>query len=299
MVKRGKSVNLFLLNGTPTGVIKCTMSNWIGTALKIPRSEIENVKTREELKNSSVYFLFGESEDESKPSVYIGQASARKNKDGVITRLFEHNKDESKDYWSNDAVVFTTTQNIFGSTEITYLENRFYNLAKDAGRYSVKNKNEPSRGNVTEEKESELEEFIEYATIMLGTLGYPVFIPVIDRSNDSTIENKENTVNFYLNRKITRSGITVNGIMRITSEGYVVLKGSLINPTDSISIPEKIKLMRKTVNIDSNNILQEDVLFKSPSYAGAFVIGGHINGQKEWKLDNKVTLSEYESKTAN
>jgi len=33
---RGKSVNLFLMDGTPTRRIKCTLSNWTGVAYKIP-----------------------------------------------------------------------------------------------------------------------------------------------------------------------------------------------------------------------------------------------------------------------
>ncbi|WNW25704.1 hypothetical protein RS399_07525 [Bacillus inaquosorum] len=36
-------------------------------------------------------------------------------------------------------------------------------MAKVAERYEVKNSNEPMIGNITEEKQSELEEFIEYA----------------------------------------------------------------------------------------------------------------------------------------
>jgi hypothetical protein len=36
----------------------------------------------------------------------------------------------------------------------------------------------PSAGNITEEKESELEEFIEYAIIVMGTLGHKVFEPL-------------------------------------------------------------------------------------------------------------------------
>jgi hypothetical protein len=61
--------------------------------------------------------------------------------------------------------------NFYGSTEISYLENRFCNLAMEAKRYEVKNGNDPTSGNVTEEKESELEEFIDYARIIMETLG--------------------------------------------------------------------------------------------------------------------------------
>jgi len=43
-------------------------------------------------------------------------------------------------------------------------------------RYLVKNGNDPTSGNITEEKESELEEFIDNAEIVMGTLGHKVFL---------------------------------------------------------------------------------------------------------------------------
>jgi hypothetical protein len=36
--------------------------------------------------------------------------------------------------------------------------------------------------------------------------------------------------------------------------------------------------------------LQEDLLFSSPSYAAAFVIGGNANGLTEWKMENGSKL---------
>ena len=51
---------------------------------------------------------------------------------------------------------------------------------------------------------------------------------------------------------------------------------------------------RKKANIDDNNILQEDILFKSPSYAAAFVIGGHVNGLVSWKTKDGKTLKDIE-----
>lgn len=71
--------------------------------------------------------------------------------------------------------MFTTSNNSFGPTEISYLENRFCNLAIQANRYNVKNGNDPNPGNITEETESELEEFIDYAKIVMGALGHKVF----------------------------------------------------------------------------------------------------------------------------
>ena len=52
-----------------------------------------------------------------------------------------------------------------------------------------------------------------------------------------------------------------------------------------------IKLKDK---IDENNILQEDILFNSPSYAAAFVIGGHINGPAYWKDETGKALKDLE-----
>ena len=64
---------------------------------------------------------------------------------------------------------------------------------------------------------------------------------------------------------------------------------------DSASIPPGIKEARQKASIDTAKILQEDVLFHSPSYAAAFVIGGHVNGLTEWKTTDGKTLKELDS----
>lgn len=109
--------------------------------------------------------------------IYIGQAGARKNGEGLLNRLQEHKRNPEKDYWT-EALAITTTDDTFGATEISYLENRFRNLALEANRYVVKNGNDPSQGHISEEKESELEKFISYVKVVLGTLGYKAFVPV-------------------------------------------------------------------------------------------------------------------------
>ena len=70
---RGKSINLFLMDGTATGRIKCTLANWTGVAYKIPRTELEKCKERDDLKQSGVYFLFGISDQLGDNVAYIGQ----------------------------------------------------------------------------------------------------------------------------------------------------------------------------------------------------------------------------------
>lgn len=291
---RGKTIQLYLMDGVPKGRIKCTLANWTGIAYKIPRTELEKAKSIDYLKQSGVYFLFSTSDETQDNIVYIGQAGTRKKGEGILNRLQEHKRNPDKDYWT-EAVAFTTTNNTFGPTEISYLENQFTKLALDSKRYIVKNGNEPSQGHVTEEKESELEEFIDYAKIVIGALGYRVFEPlVVDDTPAETSEPSEKELNLFFKRKSKKSKKTIEASAKQTSEGIVLLKGSHIETIDSDSIPDKIQKMRKKDDLIINGILKENVLFTSPSYAAAFVIGGHINGKDAWKDEQGRSLNEIE-----
>lgn len=284
-----------MLDGTPNGRIKCTLANWTGVVYKIPRTDLEKCKGRSDLSQSGVYFLFGMSDETEENVVYIGQAGVRKNGEGILYRLQEHKRNLDKDYWT-EAIVFTTSNNSFGPTEISYLENRFCSMAKEAKRYIVRNGNDPTSGNITEEKESELEEFIDYAKLAMGTIGHKVFEKLTGLKIQSEESNTSNDGNLllYLKRKSRKSGITIEAKCKQTNEGFVVLNGSLIETIDSDSIPPGIKTSRQKAQIDANGILQEDTLFHSPSYAAAFVVGGHANGLTEWKTEDGKTLKEIE-----
>lgn len=291
---RGKNINLFLIDGDAGGRLKCTIANWTGIAYKIPRTELEKSKDRMDLKQSGVYFLFGVSDETGNNVVYIGQAGARKNGEGILTRIFEHKRNPEKDYWT-DAVIFTTQNNSFGPTEISYLENQFCNLALSTKRFEVKNSVDPTLGNITEEKESEMEEFIDYSKLIMGTLGYRLFVPLVETKVDNSVVDINEEQLLFMKRKSKKSNILIDAKCRQTNEGFVVLAGSLIETIDSESIPDKIKMIRKDANVDENGILQEDILFNSPSYAAAFVYGGNINGLVYWKNDKNVSLKEIEN----
>lgn len=56
MAVRGKGINLFLMDGTSSGRIKCTLGNWTGVAYRIPRTELDKCKGRDDLSQSGVYF---------------------------------------------------------------------------------------------------------------------------------------------------------------------------------------------------------------------------------------------------
>lgn len=292
MAARGKSINLYLMDGEANGRIKCTLANWTGVAYKIPRTELDKCKEREDLKQSGVYFLFGTSDTTGENVVYIGQAGARKNGEGILNRLQEHKRNPEKDYWT-EAVVFTTSNNSFGPTEISYLENRFCNLAINAKRYVVKNGNDPSQGHITEEKESELEEFVDYARIIMGTLGHKVFVPVdavITIMIDDTPIDEVEPVLYLKTTKAKATG-------RRTSEGFVVFKNSELSPNPTKSCPDTIRHLREqnADRINAENLLTEDTLFSSPSAAAGFVTYASANGLIMWATNDGKTLRELES----
>lgn len=182
---RGKSINVYLIDGEANGKIKAQISNWNGIAYKIPRNLLAECKELEAFNQSGVYFLFGNN------MVYVGQAEVRKSGKGIHQRILDHENDKYKDCW-DEVVIFTTKDRSLGRTDISYLENRFYNKAVEAGRFEVQNGNEPSMGTVTEEKESELEEFIDQSELVLGALGYKVFEPVSDTVMQTATAVEEN-----------------------------------------------------------------------------------------------------------
>lgn len=207
----------------------------------------------------------------------------------------EHRRNPDKDYWT-EAVVFTTSNNSFGPTEISYLENRFCNLAIQANRYEVKNGNDPTPGNITEEKESEMEEFIDNAKVVMGTLGHKLFEPLTKTQSESRGDavKQDDVVKLYLRRTIKGAG-TVAAEGYQTQEGFVVLRGSSISPTDDDSIYPVIKERRRKVKVDSEWVLQEDVLCRSPTFAAMLVIGKKANGLTSWKTHDGKTLKSLET----
>lgn len=291
-MSRGKSINLFLMDGTVNGRYKCTLANWTGVAYKIPRTELDKCKERDDLKQSGVYFLFGTSDQTGDSVAYVGQAGARKNGEGILYRLQEHKRNPDKDYWT-EAVVFTTSNNSFGPTEISYLENRFCSLATETKRYLVKNGNDPTSGNVTEEKESELEEFIDYAKIVMGTFGHKIFEPLVASDTTSYSESAFTNEEPMLYLKTAKA----NATGRITNEGFVVFKGCVVSANPTKSCPDTIQHLREQFaeKIDKNNVLLEDALFKSPSAAAGFVTYASANGLIMWVTADGKTLKEMES----
>ncbi|MGN0918067.1 MAG: GIY-YIG nuclease family protein [Oxalobacter sp.] len=272
MIKK-RSVNMLLLDEAVTGRIRAGIANWTGVVFKIPRIYLSESRNRPELQQTGVYLLFGETDGDKDGCVYVGQASERANGSGILGRIFEHDKNPTKNYWQ-DAIIITTTDNSLGATEITYLESQLHALAKQTNRYDVMNVNEPTSGNVTETTEAEMSAFLENVIVLVGMLGHRVFEPLTKKEDTSR-------TTFYLQMS------EADARMQQTDEGFVVLAGSKLSLKKHPSCPPGIQQKRNEMTlakiISEDGILQEDRLFKSPSGASMFCLNRPSNGKIDWK----------------
>lgn len=70
---QGKSVKLFLADGTPNGILPAEIINWTGHVLSAPRSKLAELIQREECTKTGVYFLIShDPENPLYPRVYRG-----------------------------------------------------------------------------------------------------------------------------------------------------------------------------------------------------------------------------------
>lgn len=298
-----KNINLFLMDGITNGRIKVGVGNWNGIVYKIPRQMLDKCKDIDVLKQSGVYFLFGENEETGQDFIYIGQANIRKQGEGILLRVKEHLNSEKLGFW-HTAVFIVKSDSSLGATEISYLENVFYNIAieanRESGRYNVLNGNEPSQGSVTEEIISDMERFKIEVLQAVSVLGYKVFEklinkPKLEEDNVTKVEDVLLDEEFYLKSvRGTKSGKNYDAKMVMTLDGFVLLKGSLVIPETKETAPKKYredKIKYKDI-LDENNRTTKDILFNSPSGAAVFVVGYNISGPKNWKNNKNLTMEE-------
>ena len=277
---KSTTINLFLVDGNANGRIKCTISGRTDILYKIPRQDLAKSKNLAPLENDGVYFLVGT--EGGRQKIYVGQAGSRKNGKGILNRLTEHDRNPDKNFWT-EAFVLTTSDNSFGATEISWLEHKFCNMAIKAARYEVTNGNDPSPGNITEEKAIDLENHVEFAELVLSAIGYKFFEPP---------DNHDEEEIFYLSRHIKKLGRKINAQMQRTSTGYKVLAGSEISSHEVPNLSVPLQNRRKSAKIVDGKLVEAEE-FKSSSTAAEFVLGRTASGPREWKKKDGVKLKDF------
>lgn len=279
----GKSIELFLVNGTADSLIIAELSNWNGKAIKIPRIEVASCN-RDDIMQAGVYFLFCK-EDDGSDSVYIGEAENVKER--LVQHLRDYQSEKEKYYW-NTAVIFIGRD--LNKAHIRYLENRFVEIARSSKRYVMLTRNTYRNTVMKESQVAAMEEFIDNVRILINALGYKVLEPLIQPTgNVANTGEKE----FFI------SSGSVSATGKVTAEGFVVLKGAKVNERTSVkSLSAGMAKMREKLFADGkvdNLVTAEDILFSSSSAAADFVLGYSVSGPMTWKTAGGQSLKEIES----
>ena len=280
----GKSIELFLVNGTADSLIIAELLNWNGKAIKIPRIEVSSCN-RDDITQAGVYFLFCK-EDDGSDSVYIGEAENVK--DRLVQHLRDYQSEKEKYYWST-AVVFIGRD--LNKALIRYLENRFVEIARVSKRYLVLTKNTYRNTVMKESQIAVMEEFVDNVKILINALGYKVLEPF------AQVDSLTATVDDEL--LYITSGL-VNATGKVTAEGFVVFAGATLNEKMSVrSLSAGMQNQRKKLFDSSkvnNLVTTEDILFSSSSAAADFILGYSVSGPRTWKTKDGRTLKELEDK---
>ena len=80
----GKSIRIFLKDGTVTGVKFAEVVNHTIQSISCPRLKASELSLLQEARRPGVYFLFGKDEESNEDMVYIGEA------ENVLDRLQNH-----------------------------------------------------------------------------------------------------------------------------------------------------------------------------------------------------------------
>lgn len=294
----GKQVRLFLVDGTPTGILTAEIMNWTGRVVSGSRSDLNEVLGRGEANSPGVYFLLGE--DPANPDqrlLYIGEA------DNVAVRLRQHNSASTgKEFW--DRVVFLTSKDSnLTKAHVRYLESRLIALATEAGRCRLENGNRPPVVNLPEADISDMEYFISQAKIVLPVLGVDAFrerpTPVTDPNNRPNEVHASPVFELKVPAEDgTARGQDVNG-------EFVVFSGSRARASWCGGGHNYGKLYARLVDagtlamVDGSVRFTDDYAFSSPSAAAAMVSGRPANGRTAWRApDTGKTYAEWQEQLA-
>jgi hypothetical protein len=149
-----------------------------------------------------------------------------------------------------------------------------------ASRYEVKNSNIPTKSSISESDKAEMEEFIEYIKILINTMGFKVFEPLIKQE----LANSSNDEKLYINatRGANAKGKrTSDTVKSYREKGLNKLRDELIENEIIVKVEDKL-------------VFKSDYLFSSPSAAAMVIMGRSANGLLEWKDSSGKALRDIE-----
>lgn len=278
----GKTIELFLVNGTTDSIVEATLSNWNGKAIRLPRTEVQ-ICERKDFKAGGVYFLFCPDEKgKGKEGVYIGESETIQER--LLQHIRDHKSGKEKFYW-NTAVTFTGSD--LDKADIHYLEDQLVKQAKSCAAYHVYTQRTNVNTFVKESRKEALNEFLDYLKLLIKLLGYKVF-EIAPKAEDDTV---------YLYCK--GSGGDAKGFL--SSGGFTVLKGAKTSEKVVSSLQKYnpgYYMLRQKLEAGGtikDHTFQFDYEFNSPTAAAAVIEGRPANGNTEWKTGSGTTLKDLDT----
>lgn len=325
----GKQLRLFLVDGTPGGLITAEIMNWTGHVIKGGRDKLAEIKGRAEAGRPGVYFLIGE-DDAGQRVAYIGMA------DDVARRLSspDHPVNKRADFWQ-DIVVVTSKDANLTSAHVRYLESSFIRLAQQIGRVPLLNGNVPSGGpDLPEADRSDMDDFIGFVRIVLPVLGVDVVRGRKTVTTTSTVSKPTypgassqfdvaavagaTSPEFRLQVRKDCAHLGIKATAQVIDGEFTVLTGSLVvsrmlDPTEksksgtwaAATKRQYASRMQQHQELVANGAislmdepvspLTRDVVFSSPSAAACVVQGvGSVNGRIAWVGADGQTYGQWE-----
>lgn len=279
----GRTIQLFLVDGTSSGLRKATIHGWTGLLFVSGASAFGDLTKRAEVDRTGVYILAGPDPDKlGVTRVYIGSGNA------VAERIEQSAK--KRDFWET-AIAVTTSDDDLSKGHAEYLEARLIALAAQAGRVVLDNLVQPTsdRRRLPEADVANMEQFLANLRTILPVVGVDMLKPqpkAVTQTATPAEARTATAVHFEIRHKsgikataVEEDGefIVLEGSEALTETGYVQqsyggLKDKLL--ADGVLIPERENRLRFT----------RPWPFSSPSAAAAVVLDRNSNGRLEWKV---------------
>jgi hypothetical protein len=304
-------LQLHLPDGRPDGIKVLSIGIRSVTLVEVPRDLMSDYFALDESRRIGVYFLFG-ADDEGRPVCYIGKTERTRGQ-----RFTEHVRDAKKDYWTH-ALIAVPTHQAWNSTHVGLLESLSIRTAKEIGQYVIKNRSQPSVS-TNPADETACKDYLSTIALLLTTLGYPLLTPIQHplpgrpRAAGAVSDGEvvADTVPVRPQRTTPRvvpepvdddlffrtSGCDARG--RLTPSGFVVYAGSAGNVTprgsvEASTIKFRNRLLESGVLREDGDrlVFVTDYVFKTPSGAGALLVGGPTNGKREWRDAHGCSIND-------
>ncbi len=280
---RGRTLQISLPTGEPRGIRIAEITTRTVQTVLIPQNQLRTARTRPELDQIAVYFLFGTAEGQARPICYIGQT------EDLRSRLDRHSNE--KEFWNTAIVAISKTQ-AFTPAHIRWLEWYCVQQSNHIGRYLLENSQHPREPFVTEPLRDDCLDAFENIGILLTALGYPLFEPV-------TIP--------VARELFSIRGPDAEGRGALVDDGFLVRKGSLCRKEVVESAKRfrvdstRNRLIESGILAEHNDtqyIFTEDYIFDTPSGAAVAILGRSSNGWMDWKNDHGQTLHDVKRSAA-